>query len=264
MATPIPEQHVHDTFVIEDVITELHVAVGIEKLLARIAPHCQSSDAAAGRADLLSECRVRIRAALVAMGDDDDDTEKFACLVGHRVMCGSFAGASKLPVGKEIKAVVAKRDGVLVARALLSEDMGFIWANCVAGAKADRWAGFAMAFYLFCFSVVVQTVLIFFVDTVASMSRLDMLGWLIAITGAICVFIGLCESGTPDPRTDPATDIFRKLGFADPEYVSLYAYQYCTVYPSKGMPARDLTFEQGNIFCYKKAIEDGKLRLAHR
>jgi len=42
MTPSIPKQSVHDTFVIDDVITELHVAVGIENLLARIAPHCQS------------------------------------------------------------------------------------------------------------------------------------------------------------------------------------------------------------------------------
>jgi len=83
---------------------------------------------------------------------DDDDTEHFACLVGHRVVCGSFAGASKLPVGKTIRAVVSKRSGVPVARGILSEDTGLIWANCIAGAKADRWAGFEMAFFVFCFT----------------------------------------------------------------------------------------------------------------
>lgn len=84
---------------------------------------------------------------------DDDDTEHFACLVGQRVVCGSFFGASKLPVGKTIRAVVSKRSGVPVARGILSEDTGLIWANCIAGAKADRWAGFEMAFFVFCFTL---------------------------------------------------------------------------------------------------------------
>ena len=261
MATSLPEQDRHDTFVIEGVITDLHVAVGIENLLARIAPHGQSPDAVAGRGNVPSEYRGRIRAASVDM-TDDDDIENFACLVGHRVVCGSFGGASKLPVGQQVKAVVSKRGDVHIARAILSEDTGLLWANCIAGANADRWAGFEICFYVFCIAAVVETVCVFLLDTDAWVTRRDMLASMVAMTGALCAVIGLWESRTSDPLADPATDIFRKLGFADPEHVSLYAYRYCVVHPQEGRPGQDLTFEHGNILCYRKAIDDGKLKLA--
>ena len=171
---------------------------------------------------------------------DDDDTEHFACLVGHRVVCGSFAGASKLPVGKTIRAVVSKRSGVPVARGILSEDTGLIWANCIAGAKADRWAGFEMAFFVFCFTLVAETVCVFFLDTASLMTRLGMLASMAAMTGALCFVIGLVENRTSDPLTDPATDIFRKLGFADPDPV--------------GLPERGVRCSVHRRYCVTKAL----------
>jgi hypothetical protein len=62
---------------------------------------------------------------------------------------------------------------------------------------------------------------------------------------------------------DPATDIFRKLGFANPEHVNLNGYQYGIVHSRELLHSSDERANYGNIHCYKKAIEDGKLKLAY-
>jgi hypothetical protein len=61
---------------------------------------------------------------------------------------------------------------------------------------------------------------------------------------------------------DPATDIFCKLGFADPEHVNLNSYQYRNVHRRELLYSPDEHANYRNLHCYKKAIEDGKLKLA--
>jgi hypothetical protein len=107
--TPILHTPASETFVIEGVITELQVAQGRENLLAQIAPRYQTSSAVTGLAEVLGDFHGQIAAAASVAMYDGEDTENFACLINQQVMCGTFGGASKLPVGKKVKAVVSKR-----------------------------------------------------------------------------------------------------------------------------------------------------------
>jgi hypothetical protein len=142
MTQPVTQQDTGDTFVIEGVITELQVALGRENLLAQIDPRYRAGSAATGLGAALGGFHGQVAAAASVALYDGEDTENFVCLIDQQVMCGTFGGASKLPVGKKVKAVVSKHGDVLIARGILSEDAGWVWVPHAWGSKAERMANF--------------------------------------------------------------------------------------------------------------------------
>jgi hypothetical protein len=262
MTKPITQHDTHDTFVIEGVISELLVALGRENLLAQIEPRYRVGSAATGLGAALGGFHGQVAAAASVALYDGEDTENFVCLIDQQVMCGTFGGASKLPVGKKVKAVVSKHGEMLVARGILSEDMGLVWVPFAWGSKAERMANFKIGLWCFCFAMLGITVFTFFLGVYPGMSKLETLGWGAVIAGALCFGIGFSTKGTMSVLADPATDIFRKLGFADPEHVNLNSYQYGLVHIHELVHSPDMRANYANIHCYKKAIEDGKLKLA--
>jgi hypothetical protein len=252
-----------ETFVIEGVITELQVALGKENLLAQIAPHYKIDSALTGLGEAISGFHGQVASAASVALYEGEDTEHFACLIGQQIMCGTFGGASKLPVGKLVKAVVSKHGDVLIARGILSEDMGFVWLPFAWGSKADRKVHFRIAWWTFCFVMVCLAFCMFVLEVDTGMSKLETLGWGVIAASMLCFGIALSSGRTTNALADPATDIFRKLGFADPENVNLNSYQYSIVYFDERIRSSDVRANFANIHCYKKAIEDGKLKMAH-
>ena len=67
----------------------------------------------------------------------------------------------------------------------------------------------------------------------------------------------------------PSTDIFRLLGFMNPERINLNNYGIKTVSirehlrdRTESEPTQDLgEYQYRNVYCYQKAIDDGKLAL---
>lgn len=263
MENPVLSKSTSETFVIEGDISELQVALGRENLLAQIAPHYQTGSAVTGIGAVLGGFHGQVAAAASVAMYDGEDTENFACLIGQQVMCGTFGGASKLPVGKKVKAVVSKQGDVLVARGILSEDMGLVWVSHAWGSKAERMANFKIAIWCFCFVMVCLAVSVYILGIKTGMSELETLGWGAVAAGVLCFGVALSAGRTMNALADPATDIFRKLGFADPEHVNLNSYQYGIVHVHERVHGPDIRANYANIHCYKKAIEDGKLKLAH-
>ncbi|WBS01224.1 hypothetical protein OU994_23425 [Pseudoduganella sp. SL102] len=251
-----------DTYVIEEVLTDLHVALGRENLLAQINPHYRAGSAAAGLGTALGGFHGQVAAAASVAMYDGEDTENFACLIGEEVMCGTFGGASKLPVGKKVKAVVSKRGDVLVAHGILNEDTGLVWVGHAWGRKAERMANFKLAFFCFCGVMLMVTAFTFFLNVYPGFSELETIALGAAAAAVLCFGNALLSSGTMNALADPATEVFRKLGFADPEHVNLNSYQYCIVHSYKVTHSTDMRANYASIHCYKKAIEDGKLKFA--
>ncbi|TWI49726.1 hypothetical protein IP92_00946 [Pseudoduganella flava] len=102
----------------------------------------------------------------------------------------------------------------------------------------------------------------FFLGVNPRMSELETIGWGAVAAGALCFGLALSTGGTMKALADPATDIFRKLGFADPERVNLNSYQYGIVHIHELVHSPEMRANHANIHCYKKAIADGKLKLA--
>lgn len=262
MTTPITPHDTHDTFVIEGVITELQVAPDSENLLAQIRARCQAGSAATGRGALPDEFHDRVAAAAKVALYAGEDTETFACLIDGNVLYGTFGGASKLPVGQKVKTVVAQHGEVLLAHGILSEELGLVWVPYVRGSEAERASIFKLASWCFGFAMACVTACTFVMDVDTGMGKLETLMWGAIVTGVLCFGMAFWDASMTDTLPDPATDIFRKLGFADPERVNLNNYQYGIVHSHALVHSPDTRANHGSIHCYKKAIEDGQLKLA--
>lgn len=135
MTKPIAQQDDNGVFVIEGVITELYFARSKKNLLAQIAPRYQPGSIVTGLGEVMGSFHGQVAAAASVAMYESEDTENFACLIDQQVMCGTFGGASKLPMGKKVKAVVSKQGDVLVAHGILSEDTGLVWVSHAWAAK---------------------------------------------------------------------------------------------------------------------------------
>jgi hypothetical protein len=262
MTKPIMHQDISDTFVIEGILTDLQVALDRENLLAQVAPRYQAGSAVTGLGAALAGFHGQVAAAASVALYDGEDTENFACLIDGQVMCGTFGGASKLPVGTRVKAVVSRHGDVLVARGILSEDTGLVWVSHAWGSAAERMANFKIAWWCFCFTMVCMAACTFVLGVNTRMSQLETMLWGALAAGVLCFGVALSTGGTMGALADPATDVFRKLGFVDPERVNLNSYQYGIVHIHELVHSPDMRANYANIHCYKKAIADGKLKLA--
>jgi hypothetical protein len=173
MDNPAVSAPASETFVIEGVITELQVAKGRENLPAQIVPCYRADMAVTSLGEVLGGFHGQIAAEASVAMSDSEDTENFACLIDQQVMCGTFGGASKLPVGKKVKAVVSKKGDTLVARAILSEDTGLVWVSHAWGCKAERMANFKIALWCLCFTIVCQISYEIFLSVKPWMSKLE-------------------------------------------------------------------------------------------
>ena len=248
-------------FVIEGIVTELHVSLGKENLLAQVDKHYQAKNIITGLGAVVGELYGQAAAGAAVAMYEGEYTENFLCLVGDSVVCGTFGGASKLPVGKKIKAVVTKQGDVLVAKGMLSESEGLVWVGHAWGYKAERMANIKIAFWCFLFQMFCIFCLCLFTGELGTpffwaMMQISFFGG-----GALCFGVALWSGSTMSTLSDPATEVFRLLGFSEPEKVNLNSYQYGIVYIDELIHSDQTRANYGNIHCYKKAIEDGKIKL---
>ncbi len=199
----------------------------------------------------------------VGSGANARETEDFTCLIGEDVVCGSFGGASKLPVGKEVRAVVQRRpDGALVAAAIMSERDGLLWTLHAWGSKAERKVNLRLATGLFIFTMTCISLCIVLLGVNEQWTRLETFGWGIVVSALLCYGTALWSSAGMNALADPATEIFRLLGFANPASIDLNNYRYGLVHWDCLLASDEVNANHCHIHCYQKAIDDGKLTLA--
>ncbi|HEX8615424.1 MAG TPA: hypothetical protein VF800_29430 [Telluria sp.] len=206
--TPLMPDMSH-VFLIEGMLTKLHVASGKENLLAQIGQNNCSKNVVTGLGATVSSLKAQAMAA----------------------------------------AVVGIYDGE-------------VWVRHAWGATADMWANYTIAAYCFCFSMFCVTFCILFLGVNPAVSKVATFIWSAVATGLPCFGIAWWNSATMNALADPATEVFRLLGFADPDKVNLNRYQYGIVNIHELIHTTETRANYGNIHCYKKAMEDGKLALA--
>lgn len=250
-----------ELFVVEGVIGELQVASGKENLLQRLDKHYKGKAGFTGAGAIAGGMYGQVaNAAMVAMYDGEY-TENFICLIDGKVMCGTFGGASKLPVGHKVRAVVRKRGDLFVAEGILSEDKGLAWLAHAWGWKAERAANFKIAWGAYAFGMVGMILVGGLVMGFGNDDFWDFIQ-ITSIAGAVILFgMALWNSSTMNALADPATEVFRKLGFANPESINLNSYRYGIVHGHELLKTDEIEANHFNIHCYKKAIEDGKLKM---
>lgn len=261
----LPEE---EPFLIEGKLTELHVELGKDNLLAKIDKHYRSKSVATGAAaavgDLFGQAS---NAAMLAMYDGED-TQNFACLIDGQVMCGQFGGAEMLKEGSSIKAVVSRKGDVLYAHAVMSPSEGLVWVTHPWGSEAEAIANWKLALWCFCFAMFCISLCIVFLGT-GSWGMLETFGWAIVATAGLCFGMAIWANFDMQGLAGPSTDMFGLLGFANPERVNLNNYGIKVVSirehlrdRTESEPIQDLAeYQYRNVYCYQKAIDDGKLAL---
>ena len=81
-------------------------------------------------------------------------------------------------------------------------------------------------------------------------------------SSVICLVIGVGSNSDMKALAGSATEIFRMLGFADPEKINLNSYRYCIVHGHELIQSREMQHTHQDVYCYNKAIENGKLKFA--
>lgn len=252
-------------FVFEGVVRELHVEEGRENLLRKVLQHYQGQGVATGLAGVAGDLFGQIaNSAMLAMYDGES-SENFLCLVDGQVVCGTFGGVSRLENGDRIKAVVSRQGEVLVARALLSQDKGFLWVSHPCGTKAERLSNLKIGFWATCFCMA----MVVLGDLVAGpfvkeLGRFAFYGWMALSAAVVCIVVGTWVNSDMKAASRPTTETFRLLGFVNPESVDLTKYNYKLVHYKELFASSATEFQQNykDLYLYQKAATDGKLEIA--
>ena len=257
-----------ELFLIEGTLTELHVELGKENLLAKIDKHYRAKGGVTGAVGAVGDLFGQAASGAMLAMYDGEDTQNFVCLVDGQVMCGQFGGAEMLQEGDNISAVVSREENVLCAHAIMSRAQGVLWTSHPWGVSAESVANLKIALWCFLFQL-------FCVSTMLMVSgwssnALEMLQISIVGGSALCFGMALWANSDMKAVAGPATAAFRLLGFANPERVNLNKYGLSTVSIRDHLRDRTLSYPTQNlaecqhrsVYCYQRAIDDGKLAFA--
>jgi hypothetical protein len=248
-------------FLLEGQLSELHVELGKENLLAQVDRHYRAQGVATGAAAVAGDMFGQAsNAAMLAM-HDGEDTQNFVCLIDGQVVCGQFGGAEMLKSADVVKAVVSRENGVLRAHSILSSARGLLWITHPWGLRAERRANFKLAAWLFVFAMTCISLCIWLLGT-GSWGAVDTFLCGVVVAGGLCFGIALWSSSDMKALAGPSTEMFRLLGFAQPETVSLSSFQYFRFHAHEIVNSSLGAHQHRNVYCYQKALEAGRLSLA--
>lgn len=248
-------------FLIEGLVSELHVEDGRENLLASVEKRYRGASAVAGVAAAAGDMFGQVGSALMLATYDGEDTENFACLIGAHVVCGQFGGASKLKEGDRIRAVVSRRGGVLFAHAMMNQQDSMVWTHHAWGAAAERRENLKMAMAYGAFGTVAMFVADLFVGPGYSSFAVDFMVFAL-ISFGLCLLVAFWSNGTMQALAGPATQAFGLLGFASPERVNLNHHGYFAMHVHEIVRTQQQPRQFKDVYCYQAALDSGLLRYA--
>lgn len=250
-----------DTIVIEGILTELQVSPGMQNLFEQIDKHYRGKSVVTGMGAVVGDLYGQAAAAAATAMYEGEYTENFICMIGDNVVCGTFGGASKLPVGKHVKAVVQKKNEIVVAQGIMSESDGLVWLGHAWGANAEKMANLKIAAWCFCFALLCVSLCIIFLGVNIADSKTVTFLEAAAAAAVICFGTAFWSNAAMNALSDPATDVLRKLGFCDPEKVNLNNYRYGIVHGHALLHSNETQANHFNVHCYQNAINDGKIKM---
>ena len=253
--------HEGEIVVMEGILTELQVSPGKENLFKQIDAYYSGKSLITGLGAVVGDLYGQAAAAASVAMYEGEYTENFLCLIKDRVVCGTFGGASKLPVGKHVKLVARKHDDLLVAQGILCESEGLVWLGHAWGYKAEMTANLKIGLWCFLFQLACMAIATglmagFGSPTFWTVMKLSIFGG-----AAICFGTAFWSNSTMTSLANPATEVLRLLGFCDPEKINLNSYRYGIVHSHALIHTNETQANHFNIHCYKKAIDDGIIRM---
>lgn len=256
----------------EGVLSELHVAAGVENLLARVhghyKHHATTSGLSAAANDLFGQAA---SAASLAMYDGED-TQNFIGLIDQQVVCGQFGGAEWLRNGHRVRMVVERRDSVLYAHGIIDEATGLLWIGYSKGTRAELKSNWGMAWRAYFFQLVFFNIAYLILGG-GRMSYLEIMFYPVFGGALLALSVALWVNRDLRTLAGPATEIYRLLGFSDPENINLSDYRlalggdndYLDQHGLRAPANRVDSSEQvRNVYLYRRAVAQGQLSLAAR
>lgn len=261
-----------EMFLVEGVLSDVHVEMGTENLLARIDRHYKGRSVVTGAGAVVGDLFGQVASAASLAMYDGEDTQNFMCLIDGQVMCGQFGGAEWLKNGHKVKAVVERREGVLVARGIVDPARGLLWTGHAWGGKAESRANWKIAGRCFGFGLICIALALALTGT-GSWSFWETMWIAVVSLAAVCGGVALWANQDMQGLAAPSTQIFRLLGFDRPDEVNLNSYRISVIAMSDHLKdvnaPRHEAFDKSShqtrdVYCYQRAITDGRLAMAHR
>ncbi|HET7794389.1 MAG TPA: hypothetical protein VFL64_13490 [Rhizobacter sp.] len=240
-------------------MTHLHWELGRDNLLAKIDKHYKSKSVAASVGGAVGDMFGQAASAAALAMYDGEDTQNFACMVGEQVVWGEFAGAQLLPDGDDVKAVVVRQRGALCALSIMAPSRGLLWIKHPWGVKAEALANLRLAFFGFVFGLLCWAGGYWLLGLVGGFWGHMANGAMVAFL--VCGIVALWANSDMKALAKPSTEVFRLLGFLHPERVRLNGYMYFFFHQDEIVEKSISSHQFKNVYCYQKAIDDGKLAL---
>ena len=247
-------------FVVEGLLTCVHWELGRDNLSAKIDKHYKRQSVAASVGGAAGDMFGQATSAAAIAMYDGEDTQNFACMVGEQVVWGDFAGAELLPEGEEVKAVVVRQGAALCALSIMAPSRGLLWIKHPWGVKAEALANLRLAIFGFVFGLLCWAGGYWLLGLTESFWGHMASGALAAFL--ICSAVALWANSDMKTLAIPSTEMFRLLGFACPDRVRLNGYMYFFFHQDEIVAKSSSGYQFKNVYCYQKAIDDGKLALA--
>ena len=253
-------------FVIEGTLTELNWDIGKQNLFAKIDRYYKEKNAITALGAAVSDLYGNAATSAMVAMYDGDETQKFICLIEDQVVCGQFAGAEHFPDQGHVKAVVSKKNGLLIAHAMMAPEKGLLWVHHPYGYVAERFSSLKWTIGLSIFALIGMILMGGISWGFGTEKFYDGLKYTLGGLPLVAAII-LWPVGDGGKE---ATEIFRMLGFPQPERINLNNYGLHSISIREHL--RDKTenystqgfseYQYRDVYCYKKAIEDGKIKMA--
>lgn len=245
--------------VIEGMLSELQVAPSVENLLERIDKNYREKSLLTGLAAVAGDLYGQASSSAMLAMYEGEYTENFLCLLNGKVLCGSFGGASKLPTDKKVKVLVDEiQQDVWVAKAILCEELGWLWIHEPIAHVAMHKSNFKWGFWLGVFAFMSFFLIDYFLGGENSKNFSDLLYFIIFVSFALPLCVTMWPVGDGGKET---TEEFRLLGFSRPERINLNNYRYGIVHIHELVHSDESEMSHRNIYCYKKAMDEGKISM---
>lgn len=244
--------------VIEGMLSELQVAPSVENLLERIDKNYREKSLLTGLAAVAGDLYGQASSSAMLAMYEGEYTENFLCLLNGKVLCGSFGGASKLPTDKKVKVLAEEiQQDVWVAKAILCEELGWLWIHEPIAHVAMHKSNFKWGFWLWFFGVIMTTLTMIAIS--GSLEK-EIDGLLMLIPTSFLLVLGITMWPVGDGGKE-TTEEFRLLGFSRPERINLNNYRYGLVHIHELVHSDESEMSHRNIYCYKKAMDEGKISM---
>lgn len=259
-----------EMFVIEGKLSDVHVELGTENLLARVDQHYKGKAAAAGVGAVVGDLFGQAASAASLAMYDGEDTQNFMCLIDGQVMCGQFGGAEWLRADHRVRAVVSRRGDVLYAQGILDAATGLLWVGFSKGSKAEAQANWNIAWWCYGFGMLGVILASTFQGT-GGWSFGETLLYGAVSLAVICFGVALWANRDMQVLAGPSTEVYRLLGFANPAAVDMSSYRISLEGDNDYLDRQGLReptnmvnamCQVRNVYLYKRAIEDGKLAMS--